>query len=372
MESSHITIRPMRQEEKSQVRAIMQRAFSLPVSLFFSWAGHVLVAEQEGRLLGGIVLRTFPLPGGGKGGEVAWVFTDLDARGLGAGHALVEGGLNYLDAEGCDEIFACVEGNNSSSFKLFATRGFSILSPGEQFRRYGLRTFLVWVRTTHFSDVGHFLWARPPEQGEDSPGLQWWGGLLVNALLALLAWWRRHSFDPLGGGPGGLGSSAAAAGALAAALVLLFGVRHLAMLGTGALQGLRLRYRAWESTLPTTLIIGLVFGAFFPAPGGLYPEGDDWRYGDLLPRLGPMGLAGSLAVLLLAWGAWVLQRFASLALPVQGWLATLLFVAVPLSLCDTVLAFFPFTGFNGRRLWDWSRPLWLLLSLAAVGLLFVR
>jgi len=368
-----ISVRLIRSEEKGRVRGIMRRAFSLPVALFFSLSDHVLVAEQERRLLGAVVLEMFPLPDGRKAGEIAWIFTDPEARGLGAGQALVEGGLDYLEATGCDEVFAVVEGNDSSSFKLFATRGFSILSPGEQFRRYSLRTFLVWVRALHFSAIGHFLWARPPEESADRPALQWWVGLLLNVLLAGLALWRRDRFPrvgPLATGsqPGGLPQL----GAVTAGVLLLLDLRHGAMVGAAALKGVRVRFRAWESTFPTTLIVGLLFGVFFPAPGGLYPEGDDWRYEDLLPKLGPMGLAGSLTVLLLTWAAWTARVVGGLPPAVEGWIDAFLLVAVPLALLDTVLAFFPFTGFNGRRLWDWSRPLWALLSLTAVAVLFVR
>ncbi|MFO7916698.1 MAG: GNAT family N-acetyltransferase, partial [Anaerolineae bacterium] len=219
----------------------MRRAFPLPADLFFSWSGQVLVAEQEEVLLGGIVLKTFPLPGGRRGGLVKWIFADPNARGLGAGQALVEEGFSHLDAQGCDEIFACVEGNNSSSAKLFATRSFSILSPGEQFRRYGLRMFLVWLRAFHFCDIGHFLWVRPPEKGPDSPMLQWWGGLLFNLLFGWLALWRQQGFGVF---------DSVAFGALPAALLLLFGARHLTMLPAAAVQNLRLRYRVWESAFP--------------------------------------------------------------------------------------------------------------------------
>lgn len=372
MTATEITVRPMHPEEKRRVRTLMRRAFSIPIWIFFSLSDHVFVAERNERLVGGIVLEMLSLPGDRRGGEVAWIFTDPEARGLGAGQALVEAGLDYLERQGCDEVFAIVEGNNSSSAKLFATRGFSILSPGEQFRRYGLGTFLVWLKLLHFSDIGHFCWARPPEMSADRPALQWWGGLLLNVLFAGLALLRRQRFSFFAVGLGrGVVVAPADLGMVAVSTILLLGARHGAMRGAAALKGLRVRYRAWESTFPTTLLLALIVGVFFPAPGGLYPDGDDWRYDDLLPKLGPMGLAGSLTVLLLTWGAWVLQHLAGLAPAVDRWLGTLLFVAVPLALLDTVFAFFPFTGFNGRRLWDWSRPLWLLLSVAAALVLFV-
>ena len=77
------------------------------------------------------------------------------------------------------------------------------------------------------------------------------------------------------------------------------------------------------------------------------------------------------SVLVLTWGARGLQPLAGPASALHAWLGTFLFLAVPLSLFDTIFAVFPFNGFNGRRLWDWHRPLWLLLSLAAAAILFV-
>jgi GNAT superfamily N-acetyltransferase len=88
-----------------------------------------------------------------------WLMTDLEARGLGVGRRLVEAALRYFDGQGCGEVLAGVEGYNISSANVFAACGFTILSLGEQLRRYGLLgTFLLWHRTSHLGDVGHFLW----------------------------------------------------------------------------------------------------------------------------------------------------------------------------------------------------------------------
>ncbi len=362
MQDTEIVIRPMQPEEQSQVRELVRRAFAPTAQIFFSWSGPVLVAEKDGDLLGGIVLKVFPLPGGRKGGLVAWVFADPDARRLGVGRALVEGGVDYFNAAGCDEIFACVDGYNASSAKLFATRGFSILSPGEQFRRYGWQTLTVWWRAVYFANVGHFLWTRPPEATSDSAGLQWWGTWLLNLLFGWLAVWRLHGFR---------GFDATALLALPVALLLLLGARYLAMRGAAMAQGLQVRYRTWESTLPITLLLAVFFGGLFPTPGSLYPRVHHWQYRELLPKLGRMALAGTLAVLLLTWGAWGLREFAGLGSQMQDWLGYVLFAGMPLSLVDTLFVFFPFGSFNGRRVRDWNRVIWILLALAALGLLWI-
>ncbi len=377
---SPIRVRPMLAHEKEALAGVMRRAFSLTQQLFFSWKGHALVAEREGALVGGVVVNTFPLAGGRKGGIVLWIFTDPDVRGLGAGQALAESAIAFFEDEGCTDMFACVEGYNTSSSKLFATRGFGILSPGAQFRRYGLGTFAMWYHTFHFIDVGHFLWTRPPAEHPDSPMLQWWGVLLMNVVLLWLALWRQHNFQAFP--PRYL---------LIVPLILLvfFGARSLAMLAAARAQGLRsgsasdlgsvsdLRYRAWETGFPLGIVIALAMGGLYPNPGGFYPTTNRWRYREWLPQLGPVALAGVVPTLLLTWGLWALGEFGNLGyrLGQETWGEQVrniaLMVGVTLSVFDVMTPFFPLASFNGRRLWDWKPWLWGVCALVTVALFFV-
>ena len=369
-QASNITIRPMRADEKKTVHGIMRQSFPLIQQWFFSWTPNVLVAERDRQLLGATVLKLFPLPGNRKGGLVYWVFTAPEARGLGMGQRLIEAALQFFEEQGCDEIMACVEGFNTSSNKLFATRGFSILSPGQQLRRYGSGVFSVWARIFHFIDIGHFVWARPAAERPDSPTVQrcpelvegWWGSVVANVLIALLALWRGsgfRGFDPY------------AFLALPLMVILFFGLRDLAMRFTARRYGLAVRYRAWESGFPLSLAIALGLGRLFPMPGAVYPTSDRWRYRDLLPRLGCIALAGALPALALTWGAWALSRFGALPPGVETWLGYAGFIGKPLALFDVALPFFPFASFNGRRIWDWNRVAWGILAVAAVAVFLV-
>jgi GNAT superfamily N-acetyltransferase len=109
-----ITVRPMRPGEKPEVRKMFRRSFPLLLRLFFSWSPHTLVAERGSKLLGAIVLKTYPLSGGRKGGFVSWIFTAPEARGSGAGQHLIEAALDLFVTQGCDEVAASVEGYNAS------------------------------------------------------------------------------------------------------------------------------------------------------------------------------------------------------------------------------------------------------------------
>jgi ribosomal protein S18 acetylase RimI-like enzyme len=361
-----ISVRLMGADDEEPVRALAGRAFSPLESLSFPRSPDALIAERGGELLGSVVLKTFGLPGSGRdedrrGGVMLWLMVDPGARGLGVGGRLVEAALRSFEERGCQEVFACVEGYNSSSANLFAARGFTTLSLGEQLRRYGLLgTLLLWIRTSRLGgDVGHFLWARPGQLEPENPALEWWTGVFASALVLLVAGWR-------GGWLGGFGPTTIL-GALVI-VVALCGLREGAMRLAARLQGLEVRHRAWESAFPLSIAIALAFGVFLPVLGSIYPRNGTWRYRDLLPKLGPMAFAGASAVLIFAWAAWVLAQFGG---PLSGaavWLRAAHTAGLMLAAFDVLLPFSLFSSFDGRRVWDWNRPAWGALAVAVLGL----
>ena len=357
MASENIIVRPMQPEEKPEVHAVMRQAFPLIQQLFFSWSPHVLVAEQEGELLGAIVLKLYDLPEDRKGGLVSWVFTAPQARGLKLGQRLTEAGFEFFEQEGCDEILACVEGFNTSSSKIFATRGFEMLSFVEQLRRYGIGIVSLWWQIFHFVDIGHFIWARPVPGRESSQWGMWLGSLLANALVASLALWRGNGFRTTGISPI----------ALSLILLIVFALRTLGMRLAAYTQGMKVQFRSWESGFPLSIFIAAAAGSFFPMPGGLYPISYRWSYGKDQAAHAKIALAGVLPTLLLAWAAWALLRFGGLPPVAAAPIRLAQHILKPLALFDIALPFFPFASFNGRRIWDWNKLLWGILAVAAVA-----
>jgi GNAT superfamily N-acetyltransferase len=355
-----ISIRTMKKSESPAVRTLINRSFPLLQRLFVSLRGRdILVAHQGDQILGGVVLKTFYIPGRGKGGLVEWIFCAPEARGRGAGESLLDAALKFFKKKSAAEIFAIIEGNNTSSTNIFASRDFSPLSPGEQLRRYRFSLPLVWLYTFHYIDVSHFLWARPAASRRDCPLGQWIGNLLVSALIALLAWWRIGGFTAL---------KTEALLAVPLSFLAIFGVREAVMRLAAKFQGLPVRYRVWESGLFFNLLLALFFGWFFPVPGNIYPREEGWKYRERARSLGVIALAGALAVVLLAWAV-PLYRLLLGGVPDET-LSTFATLAFMVAFFDIALPFFPFSGYNGRRLWDWNIFGWVIPAVM-VALLFV-
>lgn len=353
------SIRPMKKSESAAVRRLINRSFPLLQRLFVTLRGRdVLIAHQGDQILGGVVLKTFYLPGKGKGGLVEWFFSAPEARGQGIGQNLLDAALKFFKKKGADEVFAIIEGNNTSSANIFASREFSFLSPGEQLRRYRFSLFLLWLYTFHYIAVGHFLWARPAAPRPGSPAGQWIGNLLISAFIALLAKWRIGGFS---------GLETEVFLAVPISFLIIFGVREAAMRLAAKIQGLPVRYRVWESGLFFNILLALFFGWFFPVPGSIYPRKEGWKYREHTRSRGVTALAGAVAVVLLAWAVPLYQLLLG-GTPGQT-LTTFATLAFMVAFFDIALPFFPFNGYNGRRLWDWNIISWVFPALATLLIL---
>ena len=153
-------IRLMCSDEKKEVRSLLRRCFPITEWWPFRFTDNTLVAQHDGKIVGTAVLRFFSLPKKRKGAFVEYIFTAPEVRGMGFGQKLVEAALKYCEEKGCDEIMTQIKGDNTSSSKSFSTRGFTVLSPGQQLRRYGLGIILVWLKTMHILAKGQLLWVR--------------------------------------------------------------------------------------------------------------------------------------------------------------------------------------------------------------------
>jgi len=363
--SEEIVIRPLAATDVESIRALAHEAFPATQSSFVRpGRDGGFVGCVDGTVAAAAIVRVIRLPGGTQVGMIAWLLTGRDYRRLGLASHLVQACVDDLRARGCQYVVTDVEGHNTASANVFHGNGFERVSPGGQLRRFGLVALLwLWMRTGLLVDPGHFLWMHEAALDAPREGLQRAGSWLANTLFAGLALMLGGGLV-IAGTPGLLEPSRWLA--LALAVVVLFGVREGAMRAMGAWLGQPLQYRAWEGGFGITLIIALLFGRLLPLPGGLYAPGDDWKYRDVLPRLGPVAVAGTLAVAAIVAAALAL-RSADMGGVLGQFAFALLFVGKPLLLFDSAVAVAPFTAFNARRIFDYNRVLWA--AVATLGVL---
>ena len=359
-----LRIRAMRDDEEKAVREVMKKAFPFFMRLFFSVTKETFVAEKDGALAGGVVTKTFRINRKKKGGLVAFICTNGTARGLGLGQRLLDHALAYFEEQGCDEMFAAVEGTNTSSSKMFLTRGFAPASGGRLIKKYGFNVFRILFRTSHTFDLGHFLWIKPLADYRERPTAQWIANVLLNAVFwtAARTMWR------------GVASTEMPSIVLSVlvSIVLLLALRDVSTIAGSKLLGIPMQYRLWETGLLLNAVISLVFRGTFISTGAFYPTRKDWRYKDEYARLGTIAAISSFAMLAILYGAFLLQYLLALTPRVSDSVAMLLSVGVIFTIFDILIPIFPFYASNAGRVYHWSKPLWAILALLGVGVILLR
>ena len=367
-EEHPLIVRPMRDDEAAEVRAIARRAFERFDMLLFSMRGkEVLVATgPDGRILGATVLHASDVGSLGPLGVVHFVFADPDAGVPGIGTALRDAADARFAELGCSEASARIDVVNSASQALHRAGGYRVATVAAQWRRWGWRLPLRWWQAGTGFDPGMQLWLRPPS-GDRQLAADWAGAgeeksahrraLAVTAalnllLLAVVAW--RAPRGELGAVP--------TLATLTVTVAVLLGLREAAIRLVARHDGLTLGHVPWTNGLPLATVLAGAFGVWFPQTGSSTPQRPGWRHDREVTALGRAHLGGALVVAALAWGA-------ALTDPGIGWLAwaEVRRAAVMLALFDLVLGFSPMIGTAARHVRHWSTPAWAALAVLGVG-----
>ncbi len=346
----------MNDNDRPLVRTIVRRAFPVLVRSSFTFGSHTLVFD-DGAIRGGVVVRMFRLPSGRRAGLVAWIFVDPEAQGRGIGGDLLDAALELFEANGCEEIFANISGDNTDSSRRFAARGFDELSAGALFATYGLGALSVIVHAKHVFDVGYCLWRRPPQRGQSRPKLQLLSTVILHLPIAALVVARTANlqyFDPI-------------IAYRLTGVIALFAVMRTAVTWSAArIAGLRLRYRMWESGFALAAVAAAVFGVIMPIPGSLYPRERDWSFRAVRHVLALISIAGLISSAVLGAAATLIME---LGAPVGAipWLVWARRVAVSFLLVDGVLPVFPFEAYAANRIRRWSTPAWVVTAACSLS-----
>ena len=364
MYKDNITIRRMRPGEEKKIRSIARESFPFTAWLFFNHKPTTLVAVKDDKIVAGVVYGRFAYSKEINSGAIYWLFTAPEHQKEGIGKKLIKEAIYKLKVGGCQEIFACIEGYNSSSFKLFNSQSFFKLRFFAQIKRFGLKTFYIWYQTHHLFDLGHDLWYLDIE--EDKKKLKseleenkrksrniksWLFNVTISSFIMFIALLRTDLIDI------NIGDIIA----IFMAIGVTFGVRDLAGIIAGRGSGLKLEYDIWESGHIISIIMAVFAGGFIPVPGTFYPEGNDWAYQNKLSGLASQSLASAGALLVLGW----ILSFDF----INGgkFIEILLMVVTNMAIFDIALPFFPFVSYNGRRIWDYNKIIWFILFITLLG-----
>lgn len=353
-------------EERAAVERVGKAAFPTLQAQLLELTPHVLAATREGEVVGGTISEVLEPAPDRRVGLVTWIFTAEEARGLHVGERLLEATLEYLEGLDCEAVLAVVEWRNTSSSKLFASRGFERTSVGDLADEYGVGgAATLWWESMYWPAPGYDLWSRGVREDEEEAGsVGRSAGRLLEAFGANAALFAVATASLFG-----VGVLRESPWAVLGVPLAFLAVRHLpARLATLGDDD-RWRFWSWGNVYAVPAALAAL-GLFVPAPGNLAPVRRVWTYREELPRLGPAAaVAGALTV-----GLYAAALFEA-SLPVVSLpdaVATLVvYGAWAFLLVDLVWVTWPFDTYNGRVVYDWNRAVWAALAGAALVLLAV-
>lgn len=191
MDISEITIREMRKGEEKQVLQVARKAFRSIEALLISTPKTAMVAEYDGKIVGGIIYSIMK----SDSKTIAYIddaFVDSDYQGLGIGKRLYTETFDCLWQRNCDVLTAMVKDDNVSSWKLVEDNHFKRVSYNQIIKVIGISALIKhFIKTPFMIAVGMDFYMADKENmvKEKNSGLsQFLFFFLVNIILLLPLW----------------------------------------------------------------------------------------------------------------------------------------------------------------------------------------
>ncbi len=343
------------ESDRKKLKELGRKSFPYLHGIFLDTTPHTLLARYNGEIAGAIVMKLVEVTPDENVGIISWLFTSGDVRGAGIGEKLVREGMEYLKSKKCSAIVTAVDGYNTSSSKIFANNGYVIQNGKNLINKYGLKGYLrVWTKLKYYSEIGHFLWVYglPEPEKRSAPITSWLANLAIISIAFVVSYGHIQELANL------------YYVIFAGSLFLAF--RYIPLKVLTLIKKEQWIYRGWHNGYLLSLIIAVIFGAFFPMPGAQYPENVKWSYRDKIQYLGPAYIVSSL---LMVSTLGIVLTFPDLLS--GGFIHSILFVGISFLIFDILLIMAPFQCYMGRRVYDFSRISWIGIAAIAIIILFL-
>jgi len=205
----------------------------------------------------------------------------------------------------------------------------------------------------HILAKGQFLWVKTKTEKKDKPWLQWIGSLIANIIIFMVLPLRSDT---------GIQFNLTTFFGISLILIYFFSIRYLFMKLTAIIMKLKVRFRPIEDWFGMSLILALAEGIWVPVPGNLYPKEEIWTYREISKKLGTMAFMGTFIIVASTWIIYLIPFYVSIPSEFLLWYNYGLGTGAILSLLDIALPFFPLEVYNGKRIWNLNKFIWLILA----------
>lgn len=339
-----IEIRAMKENEAQKVKDLGKRTFEWFESLFISNPENCFVAVENNRIIGAIMYKYLTIAGK-KIGYVDYLFVDKSEHGKGIGSKLVEFCLETMKKADCDGYSALVRDDNVGSWKIFVNKGLYRVNLDNLIKQFGvLGMFRLTFKTPMNIATGMDLYLKLENDylsvEKEKSTLQILKYFIFTVLLLMpsLIYGFEHAFYLIG------------------ATVSVLGIRIVfGYLGT-IFSNEKWYFRVCNGGYIIPFIASL-FGGLFLISGNWYPR--FYRKDSAFKRsLGLTALAQWISLLLI-----VLITEAKLG--ELGYAKTMANIA-GIFMLISIVPFYPFASFGGKRIFNWNRWLYLIIFLISL------
>jgi GNAT superfamily N-acetyltransferase len=343
----------MRPEEANVLKKLGKRAFLSFESLFITMPKDALVAEIDGRIVSGVIVKIVKGTGSSKVGYIDFAFVDRAFQNQGIGNKIYKATIDYLWSEGCDFITALVKDDNVGSFALLEKNGLSRVTIYEARRVIGTKGFLNQLVHTALSfgyGMDFYLGSSEkqkmvePKQNHNIEQISAYLGVNIGFLLLATFFTGNFTIELLGA--------------------------YLTLLGSTILSGFIMTFfskREWNYRL---LNGGIIFPVISTLLGGVFPMGGNWypkKYENTRAFHKAMGLNASIS-----WIALLLITYCTFFFDKNNLFYFYINQIGVMFLLYRVVAFYPLSSFGGRRVFIWNKAMYLILSILSILLIWLK